>query len=321
MAVRGLKLTLAVAAALFAGAAAAQAPPSAPTPQAEAHKAAALKLAGTRYAAAAEHQCQGRPGIPPENRTAVIAPAKVFDNLYYVGLGWVGAWAVDTSEGVVLIDTLPSLKDAETAIVGGLRQLGVDPARIKYVVLTHNHADHVSGAQYFVDHYHARVITSAPEWEIMDKVQLGPNRPEPPPKRDLTLVDGQTLTLGDTTFTFILTPGHTPGSVSVIFPVRDGGRRHTMALVGGVTAQPNVASQQQAWDGLKHLSDFARTAHIDAEIVDHPHVDDSMARLKAASTRRPGQPNAFLIGEAGFQDFLGMLMECYQSNIARLEGR
>jgi metallo-beta-lactamase class B len=286
------------------------------------HKAAALRLAGARYAAAAEHQCQGRPGIPPENRLVQIAPARVMDNLYYVGLGWVGAWAITTSDGIVLIDTLDSEKNADEVIVGGLTQLGLDPNRLKVIILTHNHADHTSGAPLLVRRYHPRVYASAPEWEIMEgKRPAAGNRPTNPPARDLTLQDGQTIQVGDTPFTFILTPGHTPGSTSIVFPSSDAGRKHVVALVGGVTAQPNLDSQMQALEGLQRLSAYARQAKVDVEIVDHVHVDDSMARTRAAATRAPGDPNAFVIGQQGFQDFLGMLMECYQANMARLRAQ
>lgn len=290
------------------------------SPVVEQHKAAALKAGGPRYTAAAIHQCKGRPGIPPENRQVVLQPARVLDNLYYVGLGWVGSWAVTTSDGIVLIDTLNSVKDVEDTIVPGLRKFGLDPAQVKYIILTHNHADHVSGAQYFVDRYRTRVIAAGPEWDLMEKFVPGPNSLGKPPPRDLTLTDGQTLRVGDTPFTFILTPGHTPASTSIVFPATDdAGKKHMVALVGGVTAQPNLASQTLALNGLKHLTAYAKANHVDVELVDHPHVDDSMALLKTAATRKKGEPNGFIVGETGFQGFLGMLDECYQANIARLE--
>ena len=285
----------------------------------EQHKAAAIKVGGPRYTDAAIHQCQGRPGIPAENRQIILPASRVFNNLYYVGLGWVGSWAVTTSDGIVLLDTLNSIKDVEETIIPGLKKFGLDPAQVKYIVLTHNHADHVSGARYFVEHYKTRVIAAGPEWELMEKATLRPGQ-DPPPARDLTLTDGQTLKVGDTTFTFILTPGHTPASTSIIFPSTDDkGKKHLVALVGGITAQPNLASQNMALEGLKPMIAFAKKNHVDVEIVDHPHVDDSMALLKAAPTRKAGDANGFIAGETGVQNFLGMLTECYQANIARLE--
>ena len=48
----------------------------------------------------------------------------------------------------------------------------------------------------------------------------------PKPKRDMVATDGQKLTLGDTTLTFYLTPGHTLGTVSILIPVKDNGKPH-----------------------------------------------------------------------------------------------
>jgi hypothetical protein len=34
-----------------------------------------------------------------------VAPFKVFDNLYHVGPGYVDAWLIPTSAGIIMIDT------------------------------------------------------------------------------------------------------------------------------------------------------------------------------------------------------------------------
>jgi uncharacterized Zn finger protein len=104
-----------------------------------------------------------------------------------------------------------------------------------------------------------------------------------------------------------------------VFPSSDHGKKHVVALVGGVTAQPTLASQKMALEGLKNLTAYSRTAKVDVEIVDHPHVDDSLARTRALATRKAGDASEFVIGEQGFQNFLGMLTECYQANMAKLE--
>src|SRR2546429_5824821 len=66
---------------------------------------------------------------------------------------------------------------------------------------------------------------SAADWEL-----LGRNAsPWPKPRRDLIATDGQRLTLVDTTLTLYLTPGHTPGTISTLIPVTDGGKSHLAA--------------------------------------------------------------------------------------------
>ena len=84
-------------------------------------------------------------------------PAQVFDNVYWVGTKINSAWAIKTSAGIILLDTMYNYA-AETEIVDGLKKLGLDPATIKYVIVSHGHGDHDEGAKLLQDKYGARVI-------------------------------------------------------------------------------------------------------------------------------------------------------------------
>jgi metallo-beta-lactamase class B len=99
-----------------------------------------------------------------------VEPLRLFDNLYFVGLANVYAWVVDTPEGIIVLDTLNNAKDAEVTIVEGMKKLGLDPFRIKYVVISHAHADHFGGAAYLKEHYGARVLASDASWREMEQI-------------------------------------------------------------------------------------------------------------------------------------------------------
>jgi len=73
-------------------------------------------------------------------------PAKVFDNLYFVGGKIHSSWALTTSEGIIVLDTTYPY-NSEELIVGGMRRLGLDPEDVKYVIIAHAHGDHVGGAE------------------------------------------------------------------------------------------------------------------------------------------------------------------------------
>ena len=170
----------------------------------------------------------------PDRSLWYAEPVKVFDNLYFLGqsptarVPGPNAWAVTTSGGIILIDTLwdYSVRDE---IVGGLKKLGLDPAQIKYAVVSHGHADHSEGAAYLQEQFGTRVILSAADWDLLE----GSTRPQLKPKRDMVATDGQELTLGDTTLTLYITPGHTPGTISMLVPVKDGDSSHVAASWGG----------------------------------------------------------------------------------------
>ena len=70
----------------------------------------------------------GRAPGPPERSTWYAEPVKVFDNLYFVGQSEYSAWAITTSEGIILIDTLFDYS-VEEEVAGGLKKLGSIPPR------------------------------------------------------------------------------------------------------------------------------------------------------------------------------------------------
>ena len=168
----------------------------------------------------------GPPPGPPDRSQWHVEPVKVFDNLYFVGQTEFSAWAVTTSAGIILVDTIFDYS-VEDEVVGGLKKLGLDPTQIKYAIVSHGHGDHSGGAKYLQDHFGTRIILSAADWDLLDR-STGTK-----PKRDMVATDGQKLTLGDTTLTLYLTPGHTLGTISTIIPVKDGGPPHVVAEWGG----------------------------------------------------------------------------------------
>src|SRR6266850_290682 len=127
----------------------------------------ALAAGGTAWAQTAPSEATVAAHVAEAKRLAGGAPepGRAFDNLYFVGSNWVSAWAIQTSEGIILIDALNNRAEAESVIDAGLRKLGLDPAQIKYVIVTHAHGDHYGGAVHLVEKYKARVVMSEPDWK------------------------------------------------------------------------------------------------------------------------------------------------------------
>ncbi len=210
---------------------------------------------------------QPRPG-PPDRSLWHAEPVKVFDNLYFVGhsvTAWVpgpSAWAVTTSDGIILIDALYGYS-VEDEIVDGLKKLGLDPAEIKYVIVSHGHGDHSGGAKYLQDHFGARVILSAADWDLLDRGR------GTKPKRDMVATDSQKLTLGDTTVMMYLTPGHTPGSISTLVPVKDAGRPHLAAAWGGTAFNYSRTPFETYATSAERFRDIVEKAGADVIISNH----------------------------------------------------
>src|SRR4030095_1001433 len=86
------------------------------------------------------------PASAPARDTWYAEPAKVFDNLYFVGGKLHSSWALTTKEGIILIDTIYPY-NSEELVIGGMKKLGLDPKNIKYVLISHAHGDHIGGAE------------------------------------------------------------------------------------------------------------------------------------------------------------------------------
>jgi metallo-beta-lactamase class B len=250
-------------------------------------------------------------------------PVKVFDNLYFVGQTEYSAWAVTTSAGIILVDTIYDYS-VEDEVVGGLRTLGLDPASIKYAIVSHGHGDHSGGAKYLQDHFGTRIILSADDWDLLDRSN------GTKPRRDMVATDGQKLTLGDTTITMYITPGHTYGTISTLIPVKDRGASHLAAEWGGT--QFNWLRNRNAYitperpdsfwftayrTSARRFRDIADKAGADVLLANHTIYDGSRTKLPAVLARRDGDPNPYVIGRDGVQRYMTVAYQCAMAGLAQ----
>jgi metallo-beta-lactamase class B len=287
-------LASAVLAALFGGYA------FAATQDTEAaHMAAATAAAGQDLKSQMQ-LCETRPPGPrPRPAVNRTDATKVFDNLYYVGILSVSSWAVTTSNGIILIDTLNNPQEAQDSIEGGLKKLGLDPAQIKYIVVTHAHPDHYGGAQYLADKYHAQLVMSETDWNVLANPQaIGRSDTGDIPKHGVAVKDGDKLTLGDTTIEFVETPPHTPGAISLIIPLKEGNQRHVGALWGGIgfNFRPTEANYTAYANSVAKFSNVAEARGADVPMANHPDFQDDLAKLEKLKARKAGEPNPFVLG-------------------------
>jgi metallo-beta-lactamase class B len=208
----------------------------------------------------------------------------------------------------------------------GLKAVGLDPNNERYVLVGHGHGDHFGGAAYFQDRG-ARVALAAADWDLMEAPPAPARAGAPPapagpraPKRDLVAVEGQGIVVGDVTFTPVAIPGHTPGALGYIFPVKDGGRTHVAGLFGGSILIPGRIPDEgllQYIRSVEHFGEFARKMNVDVELQNHPLYDGLEGKLDRLKTRGAGQPNPFVVGQASYQRFLTVMTECTRAQLER----
>src|SRR5689334_14919758 len=77
----------------------------------------------------------------PARDTWYAEPAKVADNFYFLGTRIHSAWAIVGSDGIIVLEALYDYA-AQDEIFGGMKKLGLDSRKVKYVILSHAHSDH-----------------------------------------------------------------------------------------------------------------------------------------------------------------------------------
>jgi metallo-beta-lactamase class B len=295
------------------------------SPEVLAHIEKAKKIAGTFWAADEHFLCEAPRATP----VADPGPAKLFDNLYAIpGQYSVGngvVYVLTTSAGIMLIDS-GHRRDVEPVVLAGLKTLGLDPANIKLIIVAHGHEDHYGGSAFLQERYGAHVVVSAADWDFMSKPPATPGGnaagapavPPSPPKRDMVALEGQPITLGDEKVTPVFIPGHTPGSLGLIFPVKDGGKTHVVGIVGGgFIAQGPPSQVQQFIDSLQHFETWTKKMKVDVELQNHPVMDGFGEKLAAVRARKPGEPNPFIVGQGNYTKFLEVMTECARATLAR----
>jgi metallo-beta-lactamase class B len=175
----------------------------------------------------------------------------------------------------------------------------LNPSDIKYVIISHAHGDHDQGAAELQAKYGAKVVMGAADWD--STLQRPATAAGGVPKRDITVApEGTKITLGDTTVTVVSTPGHTPGTLSYVFPVKDSGRTVMVAYSGG-TLTGAFGTDGSRWDeyiaSQKKIAKAAADAGASVILSNHSEYDGAYTKARLAGSKREvGEENPFIVG-------------------------
>jgi metallo-beta-lactamase class B len=254
--------------------------------------------------------------VIPDRATWYAKPYKAFDNLYFVGTKVHSAWVLQTSQGLIVIDTLYDYA-VEPEIVEGIRALKLDPAQIKYVLVGHAHGDHDQGAALLQSRYGARVVMGAPDWDTTlarAATYAGGNAKKGP--NDISVgPEGAKIVLGDTTVDVMLSPGHTPGTISMTFPVKDRGRT-LMAVYSGGTAfnfPQDKAHYRTYADTQRKVAAAGAAVGATVLLSNHSQWDSAYDRVRLTQLREPGETHPLEIGANAVQGYFTMTQHCAEA--------
>jgi len=273
------------------------------SPEAQTIIANAKRLAAADLAAEANRFCTWNAG-------AVVSPAhagetvQVLDNLYYATTGSVGAWIIKTTAGIIVWDTLNSEAEARDIIEAGMRRFNLDPAQIKTIVIGHSHTDHTGGLEYFQRLYNPTVYMGKLDWDVA--LTSGQRL-----RRGIDVIDGQKVTLGDTTITLFLLPGHTPTSVSGIISGTYQGR-----TVNILNLTASRFSTYASLAPFQRIFDEAKRARVEAVVQVHPDINMLKTETIAALRTYPAAgPHPLLFTPEKAARYMDVELECGRARI------
>lgn len=161
-------------------------------------------------------------------------PFRIAGNLYYVGTYDLASYLIITTDGNILVNT--GLAASEKSIRENIEALGFRFKDIKILLTMQAHYDHMgamaaiqrkTGAQFMVDAGDVSVSKSGGKTDY----ELGKyGSTYRPVKVDRVLHDKDTISLGDMKLVMLHHPGHTIGSCSFIFDVKDDNRTYKVLL-------------------------------------------------------------------------------------------
>ena len=248
----------------------------------------------------------------PDRANWYAPPFKVFDNLYWLGTRQHSSWALQTNAGIIIIDTNFAWA-TEPEIIEGMTKLGLKPSDIKYVIISHAHGDHDQGAAELQKRFGAKVVMGAADWQ--STLQRPATAAGGVPTRDIAVgPEGTKLTLGDITVEIVATPGHTPGTLSYVFPVKDQGKQVMVAYSGG-TLTGAFGTDGERWNeyisSQRRIAKAAADAGATVMLSNHSEYDGAYTKARLLSApRQPGEDHPFIVGTDGVQRYFTVMMEC-----------
>lgn len=245
-----------------------------------------------------------------------LTPTKVFDNTYCIGSVSVTAWVIETSEGLILIDSMWDNRDAQL-IIDGMKKLNLNPEELKYIIVTHGHRDHFGGADFLKNKLGAKVVMTETDnnYMLTDTTMPMPEN-SAKPVVDIFVKDKDKIVLGDTEVVILETPGHTPGGLSVSFKVKENGKEYQAVLWGG-TGIPNDHHLQTLYKkSAEYFSEYTKSIGAEVELTAHLFLDNGYENLNTVNNLKEGEHNPFIIGKDGMDKYLDKLLKDINDRLA-----
>jgi len=182
-----------------------------------------------------------------------MKPFQVFGNTWFVGLKQASTHLIDTGDGLILLDS--GYQESLYYVLDSIYQCGFSPYDIKYIIHSHGHIDHaaatralveLTGAETFIGENDREMVNGTrPELTWGPEYNMAFNGTFEP---DHLLKDGDKIALGDVVIDCAATPGHTAGTFSFFWDIKDEGKIYRAGTMGGAGINSMASSYLKKYD-------------------------------------------------------------------------
>ena len=212
-------------------------------------------------------------------------PVRIHANTYLVGTCGISAILITGEDGHVLIDS--GTEAGAELVADNIRQLGFQLRDIRFLLISHEHHDHVGGIARLQQLTGATLVATAPAEKALnigvvgsDDPQSGLDKPYPAANVGRIIADGGDVRRGNLRLFVMATPGHTPGATSWRWESCDGGVCRTMVYADSLSAVSRDDYRFSDHPGYlaAYRASIAKIAASPCEILLTPHPSASRMR-------------------------------------------
>jgi metallo-beta-lactamase class B len=217
-------------------------------------------------------------------------PHKIIGNIYSVGPQALGSFLIVTPAGMILVNS--DYERSVPVVRANVEKLGFKFSDIKILLGSHAHGDHMEGDAMVKELTGAQVMAMAEDVPALQAMKPG-GKAHP---IDRILHDGDQVSLGGTTLTAHLTPGHTKGCTTWTLKAEENGRSYDVVIVGSQGVNPGVQLINNK-DYPTIAEDYLRTFNVlrslpcDVPLGSHPGMYGMKEKYAKLSQ---GGPNPYI---------------------------
>jgi len=238
---------------------------------------------------------------------------KIVGNVYFVGSEQLGSFLITTPEGHILINS--DYEETVPVIRAAVEKVGFKFTDIKILLGSHAHPDHMTGDAMVKQLTGATVMAMAEDVPALNNIKPG-GKPHP---IDRVLHDGDTVTLGGTTLTAHLTPGHTKGCTTWTLKASENGKTYDVVVVGSLSLNAANLGDNPGYPNIREdfIKSFKVMRSLPADVFVGSHNGFYNMAQKYARLEK-GEANPF-IDPAGYKALIDSSEKAFNARLEELK--